>query len=226
MNEASTSASAEHSGDEKHVFLEQDRFLPIANISRLMKNVIPSTGKVAKDAKECVQESVSEFISFLTSEASERCFNERRKTITGEDLIAALSALGFDAYVEPMTIYVHKYREATRSERSLANSYPNQLSFTSGSNLSNKQTGMLSANSDSTVQNHSADVDNGSASAVTQQVVAQEVVTESLQQLQLLVDPETGQHYITVQDSDGKQKLVPVVLAESTVVMPSTTIQS
>lgn len=47
---------------------EQDRFLPIANIGRIMKRALPSNGKVAKDAKETVQECVSEFISFITSE--------------------------------------------------------------------------------------------------------------------------------------------------------------
>ena len=38
-----------------------------------MKKVVPPSGKVAKEARECVQECVSEFISFITSEASERC---------------------------------------------------------------------------------------------------------------------------------------------------------
>lgn len=47
---------------------EQDRFLPIANISRIMKKAIPPNGKIAKDSKELVQECVSEFISFITSE--------------------------------------------------------------------------------------------------------------------------------------------------------------
>lgn len=47
---------------------EQDRFLPIANISRIMKKGLPANGKTAKDAKETVQECVSEFISFITSE--------------------------------------------------------------------------------------------------------------------------------------------------------------
>ena len=47
---------------------EQDRFLPIANISRIMKKALPSNAKIAKDAKETVQECVSEFISFITSE--------------------------------------------------------------------------------------------------------------------------------------------------------------
>ena len=47
---------------------EQDRFLPIANISRIMKKALPTNAKIAKDAKESVQECVSEFISFVTSE--------------------------------------------------------------------------------------------------------------------------------------------------------------
>lgn len=47
---------------------EQDRFLPIANISRIMKKALPANAKIAKDAKETIQECVSEFISFITSE--------------------------------------------------------------------------------------------------------------------------------------------------------------
>jgi hypothetical protein len=44
------------------------RFLPIANINRIMKKVLPGNAKIARDAKETVQECVSEFISFITSE--------------------------------------------------------------------------------------------------------------------------------------------------------------
>jgi len=51
---------------------EQDRFLPIANISRIMKKSLPNNAKIAKDAKETVQECVSEFISFITSEGTRR----------------------------------------------------------------------------------------------------------------------------------------------------------
>ena len=48
-------------------FREQDRFLPIANVARIMKNALPGSAKVSKEAKECVQECVSEFISFIVS---------------------------------------------------------------------------------------------------------------------------------------------------------------
>ncbi|XP_047095232.1 nuclear transcription factor Y subunit B-like isoform X1 [Lolium rigidum] len=90
---------------------EQDRFLPIANISRIMKKAIPANGKIAKDAKETVQECVSEFISFITSEASDKCQREKRKTINGDDLLWAMATLGFEEYIEPLKVYLHKFRE-------------------------------------------------------------------------------------------------------------------
>ncbi|XP_075456700.1 nuclear transcription factor Y subunit beta isoform X2 [Ascaphus truei] len=103
----------------KESFREQDIYLPIANVARIMKNAIPQTGKIAKDAKECVQECVSEFISFITSEASERCHQEKRKTINGEDILFAMSTLGFDSYVEPLKLYLQKFREAMKGEKGI-----------------------------------------------------------------------------------------------------------
>ncbi|GJU11158.1 nuclear transcription factor Y subunit B-10-like protein isoform X1 [Tanacetum coccineum] len=92
---------------------EQDRFLPIANISRIMKRGVPANGKIAKDAKETVQECVSEFISFITSEASDKCQKEKRKTINGDDLLWAMATLGFEDYIDPLKAYLSRYREVT-----------------------------------------------------------------------------------------------------------------
>ncbi|CAH2353044.1 hypothetical protein CLIB1423_09S01552 [[Candida] railenensis] len=98
---------------------EQDRWLPIANVARLMKNTLPPTAKVSKDAKECMQECVSEFISFITSEASDKCLREKRKTINGEDILYSMHDLGFENYAEVLKIYLAKYREqqALKQER-------------------------------------------------------------------------------------------------------------
>ncbi|EGV60668.1 transcriptional activator hap3 [Yamadazyma tenuis] len=98
---------------------EQDRWLPIANVARLMKNTLPPTAKVSKDAKECMQECVSEFISFVTSEASDRCLREKRKTINGEDILYSMHDLGFENYAEVLKIFLAKYREqqALKHER-------------------------------------------------------------------------------------------------------------
>ncbi|XP_058204661.1 nuclear transcription factor Y subunit B-1-like isoform X2 [Rhododendron vialii] len=85
---------------------EHDRYLPIANISRIMKKGLPANGKIAKDAKDTVQECVSEFISFVTSEASDKCQKEKRKTINGDDLLWAMATLGFEDYIDPLKAYL------------------------------------------------------------------------------------------------------------------------
>ncbi|WWC71539.1 uncharacterized protein I206_105497 [Kwoniella pini CBS 10737] len=93
-------------------FREQDRWLPIANVARIMKTSLPTSAKVSKEAKECVQECVSEFISFITSEAAEKCLNEKRKTLNGEDILTSMRSLGFDNYEGVLRVYLSKYRDS------------------------------------------------------------------------------------------------------------------
>ena len=101
-----------------------------APVARIMKLALPENAKIAKEAKECMQECVSEFISFITSEgishrepscavdphpdppsASEKCQQEKRKTVNGEDILFAMTSLGFENYAEALKIYLSKYRE-------------------------------------------------------------------------------------------------------------------
>ena len=113
---------------------EQDRYLPIANIGRIMKDSLPKSAKIAKDSKEAVQESVSEFISFLTSEyfilinrACEHCLNDKRKTINGDDILFAIHSLGFESYFECLELYLKKYRfdyeSTSSSNKAIADHY-------------------------------------------------------------------------------------------------------
>uniref|UniRef100_A0A915CK24 Nuclear transcription factor Y subunit beta n=1 Tax=Parascaris univalens TaxID=6257 RepID=A0A915CK24_PARUN len=208
--------------DGGKLILEQDRFLPIANISRLMKNVIPSTGKVAKDAKECVQECVSEFISFLTSEASDRCVYEKRKTITGEDLLGALNSLGFENYVDPLANYIKKYREANRSDRS-NDSGCSPSTFVHSSAGEESQPQSETAMPTNVISLQSVPIPVGGECSAQVILTGEEnsgsalrvLTSGNVQHLQLLMDPSTGQHYINVQTSNGTQQLLPVQTAGS-----------
>ncbi|KAL1854680.1 transcriptional activator hap3 [Paecilomyces lecythidis] len=110
---------------------EQDRWLPIANVARIMKTALPENAKIAKEAKECMQECVSEFISFITSEASEKCQQEKRKTVNGEDILFAMTSLGFENYAEALKIYLSKYRE-TQSARGENQNRPTSSGYTGG----------------------------------------------------------------------------------------------
>lgn len=103
-----------------------------APVARIMKTALPENAKIAKEAKECMQECVSEFISFITSEglsprtrhlchvqllttdtASEKCQQEKRKTVNGEDILFAMTSLGFENYGEALKIYLARYREVS-----------------------------------------------------------------------------------------------------------------
>nr|KJB72668.1 hypothetical protein B456_011G189100 [Gossypium raimondii] len=106
-------------------FREQDRLLPIANVGRIMKQMLPPNAKISKEAKETMQECVSEFISFVTSEASDKCRKERRKTINGEDICWALATLGFDDYAAPLRRYLNKLITTTVMKASMIGSSRN-----------------------------------------------------------------------------------------------------
>ncbi|KAM4054921.1 histone-like transcription factor (CBF/NF-Y) and archaeal histone domain-containing protein [Hirsutella rhossiliensis] len=130
MNETQDTQSAGLASYEFEGVKEQDRWLPIANVARIMKNALPDNAKIAKEAKECMQECVSEFISFITSEASEKCQQEKRKTVNGEDILFAMTSLGFENYAEALKVYLSKYREQqnqSNRDRAMENTWGSSM---------------------------------------------------------------------------------------------------
>ncbi|XP_047331281.1 nuclear transcription factor Y subunit B-1-like [Impatiens glandulifera] len=87
-------------------------FIPVANVVRIMQRVVPTHVKIADDMKEIVQHCVSEFIGVITVEANMHCQSESRRTITADDIMWAMAKLGFDDYVNTLSIYMFRYREA------------------------------------------------------------------------------------------------------------------
>lgn len=51
--------------------------------------------------------------SMLTRTASEKCQQEKRKTVNGEDILFAMTSLGFENYAEALKVYLSKYREVS-----------------------------------------------------------------------------------------------------------------
>lgn len=79
-----------------------------------MKKILPANAKISKEAKETIQECASEFISFVTVEASDKCHKENRKTVNGDDICWALGSLGLDDHAEAAGKYLYKFREFER----------------------------------------------------------------------------------------------------------------
>ena len=52
----------------------------------------------------------------LIYRASDKCQKEKRKTINGDDLLWAMATLGFEDYIDPLKIYLSRYREVIISK--------------------------------------------------------------------------------------------------------------
>lgn len=83
-----------------------DPFLPIANVANVMKECVPPHVKLTREAKELVQESITELICFVITEAQNYAINHRRKTINGTDIITALHNLGFSRFYTILQQYI------------------------------------------------------------------------------------------------------------------------
>ncbi len=103
----------------KKPITDYDNYLPLANIGRIIKNNLPKDVKLSKSSKETLQECVSEFISFITSEANDKCNLEKRKIIKGEDIIYALNNLGFEKYCPILEAYLDKYKQSQNNSNEI-----------------------------------------------------------------------------------------------------------
>ncbi|EYU25664.1 hypothetical protein MIMGU_mgv1a026487mg, partial [Erythranthe guttata] len=103
---------------------DANQYMSIANITRIMRRVLPANAKIANNAKEAIEECISEFIRFITAEANARCHRDYRNTVTPEDVLAAMATLGFDDYLEPLTIFLNKHRAQQNPERGSMNQLP------------------------------------------------------------------------------------------------------
>ncbi|KAK3358336.1 putative CCAAT-binding transcription factor, partial [Lasiosphaeria ovina] len=63
--------------------------------------------KISAEAVECMQDCVSEFMSFISRA---KCQESDRKTITSDHILTAMSNLGFEHYTAVLKMYLDKYR--------------------------------------------------------------------------------------------------------------------
>ncbi|KAI5192171.1 nuclear transcription Y subunit beta [Nematocida sp. AWRm77] len=96
---------------------QSDRLLPVANVAGIMKKSIPPTAKISKDAKEMMQRAASEFIAFITCKAQDICKIEKRKTLTGEDLVLSMEQLSLPSHADAGRRILYKLREGNQYEQ-------------------------------------------------------------------------------------------------------------
>ena len=83
----------------------RERLLPLSNLGRIMKRVLPHDAKVSKGSKEAMQEMAGEFICFVTSEANDLCKEDPqpgKKTLHGAHITGACANLDLAELVAPI----------------------------------------------------------------------------------------------------------------------------
>jgi histone H3/H4 len=78
---------------------EQERLLPMANVGRIMAMQLAKDAKISRDAKVLMQEMLSEFICFVSSESVDYAIEENNRTITHDAILGAMSRLDFDSFL-------------------------------------------------------------------------------------------------------------------------------
>ncbi|XP_015081899.1 nuclear transcription factor Y subunit B-6-like [Solanum pennellii] len=85
--------------------------LPMANMTRIMRGILPTNAKIKDGSKESVQKLGSYYINRITKKAKERCNMERRKTVTAEDILWAMINMGLTIHARLLAQYLNRYRE-------------------------------------------------------------------------------------------------------------------
>ncbi|EYU43585.1 hypothetical protein MIMGU_mgv1a020231mg, partial [Erythranthe guttata] len=68
-----------------------------------------------------IEACIFEFINFITAEANNWCHRDYRKTVTPEDVLAAMASLGFGDYIKPLIVFLNKHRAHQDLERGSMN---------------------------------------------------------------------------------------------------------
>ncbi|EGC42965.1 conserved hypothetical protein [Histoplasma capsulatum var. duboisii H88] len=92
----------------------EDYLLPRSLTQRLAKSVLPPNTSIQKDALLAISKAATVFVSYLSSHANEET---EKKTITPQDVFAALSQIEFDAFLPRLERELAVYTEAAAEKR-------------------------------------------------------------------------------------------------------------
>jgi len=90
---------------------------PVACVRRILKKTLPSSSNVGKDAVAAFARASGIFIIYLTACANDFARENRRQTITANDVLAAIKELEFDEFAPDLTAFLERYRELEKHKK-------------------------------------------------------------------------------------------------------------
>lgn len=95
----------------------EDLNLPNAVIGRLIKEALPESASVSKEARAAIARAASVFAIFVTSSSTALAHKQNHKTITAKDILQTLTELDFESFVPSLTQDLEVYRKVVKEKK-------------------------------------------------------------------------------------------------------------
>jgi len=98
----------------------EDLNLPTTIVSKIIKDCLPTSCKVSKEANVAIAKAASVFVLYATSSANSVAQKSNRKTITGSDVVNAMTDMEFDKFVRPLENSLAIWRKSQQTKKDSA----------------------------------------------------------------------------------------------------------
>eukprot|EP00088_Acartia_fossae_P031722 TRINITY_DN32538_c0_g1_i1.p1 TRINITY_DN32538_c0_g1~~TRINITY_DN32538_c0_g1_i1.p1 ORF type:complete len:148 (-),score=37.51 TRINITY_DN32538_c0_g1_i1:40-483(-) len=98
----------------------EDLNLPTSVVTKIIKDCLPNTCKVSKEANAAIAKAASVFVLYATSSANSAAQKCSRKTITGSDVINAMSDMDFEKFVRPLENNLAIWKKSQKDKKDTA----------------------------------------------------------------------------------------------------------
>merc|ERR1712029_1006409 len=95
----------------------EDLNLPSSVVSRIIKEALPPSVKVSKEAQAAVAKAASVFVLYATSCANNVALKSHRKTIHGNDVIKAMDDMEFEKFIKPLENSLDCWKESQQKKK-------------------------------------------------------------------------------------------------------------
>lgn len=98
----------------------EDLNLPTTLVTKLIKDCLPSSCNVTQEANVAITKAASVFVLYATSSANSVAHSQNRKTITGPDVVAAMSEMELDKFCRPLENSLAIWRSGQQDKKEQA----------------------------------------------------------------------------------------------------------
>merc|ERR1712113_492926 len=95
----------------------EDLNLPSSVVSRIIKEALPPSVKVSKEAQAAVAKAASVFVLYATSCANNVALKHHRKTIHGGDVVKAMEDMEFDKFIKPLENSLESWKDSQQKKK-------------------------------------------------------------------------------------------------------------